>query len=215
MLQEFSFESGNIRTIEKDGEIWFIAKDIAKSLGYSRERDAISDHCKGAVKWSLLTKGGKQQMHVIPESDVYRLISRSKLPNALKFQDWVFGEVIPSIRKTGKYDIADKSLKSKSKKDRNLLTEQWQDHGADKPHHFRNLTLREYKNLGFDKSLRKDKMNKDQILALNALESMETFKLSQSGVKGYYDLAESLDETGLMLMNMVRGITRKELERIK
>lgn len=99
-------EFGNVRTIETDdGKVMFCGKDIASALGYSRERDAISAHCKGAVKYRILTNGGEQSMTFIPEGDVYRLIAHSKLPNAERFEKWVFDEVLPTIRKTGSYSI--------------------------------------------------------------------------------------------------------------
>ena len=101
-------EFGNVRTLETDdGKVVFCGKDIASSLGYSRERDAISAHCKGAVKCRILTNGGEQSMTFIPEGDVYRLITHSKLPNAERFEKWVFEEVLPSIRKHGAYMTAD------------------------------------------------------------------------------------------------------------
>lgn len=70
---------------------------------YSRPKDAISAHAKGAVKRRTLTSGGEQEMSFIPESDLYRLVFSSKLPTAEKFTEWVTAEVLPSIRKHGGY----------------------------------------------------------------------------------------------------------------
>ena len=97
---------GNVRVIMKDGKPYFVGKDVAVCLGYIRPRDAIGRHCKGAVKQGILTNGGIQEMLIIPESDLYRLIMRSELPNAVEFQDWVCDEVLPSIREKGYYSIA-------------------------------------------------------------------------------------------------------------
>lgn len=99
----FSFDTAPVRTMFENGEPLFLANDIALVLGYSRPRDAIAAHCKGAVKRSTPTAGGDQDMNFIPESDVYRLIFRSKLPSAEKFETWVTSEVLPQIRKTGSY----------------------------------------------------------------------------------------------------------------
>lgn len=100
------FENNQIRVITgQDGEPWFVGKDIADALGYKRTRDAISQHCKNARPIG----GGETPLHIepqtviIPERDVYRLIMRSKLPAAEKFEEWVVSEVLPSIRKTGSY----------------------------------------------------------------------------------------------------------------
>lgn len=110
-LQIFnSPEFGDIRTVEIDGKPYFVANDVAKSLGYKRPADAVTAHCKGSVKHRCLTEGGEQEVKVIPEGDVYRLISRSKLPSAEKFERWVFDEVIPSIRKNGGYILGQETL---------------------------------------------------------------------------------------------------------
>lgn len=108
-LQIFENEAfGEIRTLETDdGKVLFCASDVAGALGYSNTRDAISRHCKGVVKRDTLTNGGKQEMSFVPEGDVYRLIAHSKLPNAVKFESWVFDEVLPTIRKTGSYALRD------------------------------------------------------------------------------------------------------------
>lgn len=94
---------GQIRIITEDGRSLFCGSDVTKSLGYSNFRDALSRHCKGVVKRDTLTKGGIQSISYIPEGDLYRLITHSQLPDAEKFESWVFDEVLPSIRKHGAY----------------------------------------------------------------------------------------------------------------
>lgn len=94
---------GTVRTAEMNNKVYFIANDVAKCLGYRKPADAVTTHCKGSVKYRYLTNGGYQEVKVIPEGDVYRLIVRSKLPQAEKFESWVFDEVLPSIRQTGIY----------------------------------------------------------------------------------------------------------------
>ena len=96
-------EFGSVRTIEENGKILFCGSDVAKALGYRRPKDAINAHCKGAVKRRLLTNGGTQEMKMISEGDVYRLISHSRLPSAEKFESWIFDDVLPTIRRTGGY----------------------------------------------------------------------------------------------------------------
>ena len=96
-------EFGQIRTIEEDGKVLFCGSDVAKTLGYKRPKDAVSAHCKGAVKRRTLTNGGEQEMNFIPEGDIYRLAARSELPGADQFERWIFDEVLPSIRKNGGY----------------------------------------------------------------------------------------------------------------
>ena len=98
-------EFGRVRTTEIDGKPYFSAKDVAEALGYSNPRKAILDHCKGVTKRDTLTAGGQQAVNFIPEGDIYRLIVRSNLPRAERFEKWVFDEVIPQIRQTGGYQL--------------------------------------------------------------------------------------------------------------
>ena len=103
-LQIFNSEEfGEIRTIEIDGKPYFVGTDVAKALGYSNPRKAILDHCKGVTKRDTPTSSGVQLMSYINEGDLYRLIMKSKLPSAEKFESWVMDEVLPAIRKTGSY----------------------------------------------------------------------------------------------------------------
>ena len=103
-LQIFNNEEfGRVRTAQIDDKPYFVATDIANALGYTNPRDAVSRHCKGVVKRDTPTSSGTQQMSYINEGDVYRLIMRSKLPSAERFESWVMDEVLPSIRKNGGY----------------------------------------------------------------------------------------------------------------
>lgn len=103
-------EFGDVRTITVDGEPWFVGKDVANALGYSRERDAISNHVDkdDAVKHGIIDSMGREQpTTIINESGLYSLIFGSKLPSAKKFKRWVTSEVLPALRKTGGYQIPD------------------------------------------------------------------------------------------------------------
>lgn len=103
-LQIFTNEQfGNVRTIIDGETVLFCGSDVAKSLGYSRPNEAVNTHCKGTVKRRTPTNGGEQEMSFVTEGDVYRLIIRSNLPEAVKFEKWLFEEVLPSIRKHGMY----------------------------------------------------------------------------------------------------------------
>ena len=106
-MQIFKNEQfGEVRTIEENGKPLFCGSDVARALGYARPNDAIVDHCRCTVKRRIPHPQSPDKeigMAFIPEGDVYRLIVRSKLPSADKFERWVFDEVIPSIRKNGGY----------------------------------------------------------------------------------------------------------------
>lgn len=96
---------GNLTVINGEQGMFFIGKEVATMLGYKNSRDAISKHCKKKEVVKCDTLGGSQSMTIIPESDVYRLIIKSKLPAAEKFEEWVMEEVLPEIRKTGGYSV--------------------------------------------------------------------------------------------------------------
>jgi len=98
-------EFGDIRTAEIDGKPYFMASDIAKALGYARPNEAVYTHCRATVKYSIPISGKYQDVNFIPEGDIYRLIIRSHLPSAEKFERWVFDEVLPQIRQTGGYQL--------------------------------------------------------------------------------------------------------------
>ena len=105
-LQIFSnSEFGEIRTITKDDETYFVGKDVAKALGFTNPRDAIATHVFDEDKGvdTIDTLGGKQSMTVINESGVYALVFGSRLESAKRFKHWVTSEVLPSIRKNGGY----------------------------------------------------------------------------------------------------------------
>lgn len=94
---------GEVRTLEENGEVLFCGTDVAKALGYSNPNKAINNHCRAVTKRSTPISGKMQDINFIPEGDVYRLIVRSKLPSAERFERWVFDDVLPSIRKHGAY----------------------------------------------------------------------------------------------------------------
>ena len=111
----FAETTKTIRTVTIGDDIMFIAKDIAEALGYKNTAKTVRDHCRKAAKItrkSLNLNNNNVSLFLdipaagyvcIPESDVYRLIMRSKLPSAEVFEDWVVEEVLPSIRKAGGY----------------------------------------------------------------------------------------------------------------
>jgi prophage antirepressor-like protein len=110
-----NFNDSNIRIVIINHKEWFVAKDIATLLGYKDTINAIKQHCKKADKISNLIRGGvlpplDLQTKLIPEGDVWRLIIKSRLPEAQKIEEWIMEEVLPSIRQTGSYSISKNSL---------------------------------------------------------------------------------------------------------
>lgn len=106
-LQIFnSPDFGQVRTIQQNGEPWFVGKDVAKILGYERADNAIRNHVDDEDKLmhQISASGQNREMYIINESGLYSLILSSKMPKAKEFKRWVTSEVIPAIRKTGKYE---------------------------------------------------------------------------------------------------------------
>ncbi|HDH4656077.1 TPA: ORF6C domain-containing protein [Staphylococcus aureus] len=106
-LQTFNFEELPVRTLEVDGEPYFIGKDVADILGYANGRDALSKHVDAEDKLTsqIATAGQNRNVTIINESGLYSLIFSSKLENAKRFKRWVTSEVLPTLRKTGAYQI--------------------------------------------------------------------------------------------------------------
>ncbi len=99
------FDGNSIRMIGDNKIPLFVASDVAKALGYKEPHKAVNRHCKGGMKHPVLTNGGTQEMMVIREPDVYRLVTNSKLPAAQAFENWIMEDVLPSIRSTGSYEV--------------------------------------------------------------------------------------------------------------
>ena len=106
-LTTTNFLSYNIRVlVDEHGKEWFVAKDVAKVLGYKNPLDAIQKHCRSAIKDGFAFRdsiGREQKTPIIPRADVFRLVTKSKLPAAEEFEKWVYEEVLPMIQKTGAY----------------------------------------------------------------------------------------------------------------
>ena len=109
-LQIFSFEKRDVRVVMKDGDPWWVAKDVCDVLELSNPSEALKgldDDERGSLRISEGTSpaGGNPNMNVITESGLYTLIMRSNKPEAKRFRKWVTSEVLPALRKTGSYSV--------------------------------------------------------------------------------------------------------------
>jgi anti-repressor protein len=103
-LAPFDYCGSNVRVVVRHGEPWFVARDVALVLGYSNPQKAVRDHCKGNCAVGVNDSCTLDpQTIIIPERDIYRLVMRSKLPAAARFEEWVVAEVLPQIRRTGAF----------------------------------------------------------------------------------------------------------------
>lgn len=198
----FNFTNENVRVILINSEPYFCVNDISKILDLTNAYRQISTFKKGVHTVHTPTSGGMQYIKYIDEKNLYRLIFKSRKENAKQFQDWVFDEVLPSIRKTGKYSIPE-SIKDKSRKHRNQLTDEWQKHGIKNPSEFARLTVKEYKELNFEKGKRKKDFNEGELLLVSALEAMESLKLfHDTEINGFNDCNKSIEETAVKVKSV-------------
>ena len=111
-VQVLNFQQNSVRTVaDNKGELWFLANDVCEILGYSNPRQAVQKNCKekGVSNRYTLTRGGEQSMTYINEPNLYRLIIKSRKPAAEAFEEWVMETVLPTIRKTGGYQVGQKT----------------------------------------------------------------------------------------------------------
>jgi prophage antirepressor-like protein len=151
----------------------------------------------------------------VNEQGLYELIFNSGTDEAVKFRAWVTGELLPSIRKTGKYDIRD--IRGKSAENRNLVTGGWQRQGVSKPWEYGGLTRAEYQELFGNPDIKKSDMDRSQIIALAALESVEALKLDSLPPEtlGYRGCETSLKGTAIFIDKVRRqGFLRDEQENL-
>lgn len=120
-LQTFIYNNSQVRTVEKNGEPWWVLKDVCDILGLGsphKVADRLDEDEKG--RNLIPTPSGKQEMTIISESGLYNVILRSDKPEAKPFRKWVTAEVLPAIRKTGSYNAkADKPNKALEIKEMN------------------------------------------------------------------------------------------------
>ncbi len=112
-IMNFEFDGNDVRTMQINGEAWFVGKDVASVLGYQRTAKAIQDHVDDEDKDEVPFRdsiGRMQKTPIINESGLYSLILSSKLPSAKRFKRWVTSEVLPAIRKHGAY-MTDQKIK--------------------------------------------------------------------------------------------------------
>lgn len=194
-LQVFNnAEFGQVRTIVKNEEVWFVGKDVAEALGYSNTRDALTKHIDNEDRADVAIHDGRQNrsMIIINESGLYSLVFSSKLPSAKKFKHWVTREVLPSIRKTGSYSMKQqpvddtKKLRSEAMllNARTRQAKMWKELSQI-------TTIKEYKEIAFAK-------------AGNVLAGKEIFSLPEATEKTY-----SADEIGAIL-----GVSANKIGRL-
>lgn len=194
-LQVFNnAEFGQVRTIVKNEEVWFVGKDVAEALGYSNTRDALTKHIDNEDRTYVAIHDGRQNrsMIIINESGLYSLVFSSKLPSAKKFKHWVTREVLPLIRKTGSYSMKQqpvddtKKLRSEAMllNARTRQAKMWKELSQ-------MTTIKEYKEIAFAK-------------AGNMLAGKEIFSLPEATEKTY-----SADEIGAIL-----GVSANKIGRL-
>lgn len=174
-IEVFSNEKfGKIRTVEINGEIWFVGKDVAMALGYTDTFGALKKHVDSEDKQNCQNSSfeSPRGLTIINESGLYSLILSSKLESAKDFKHWVTKEVLPSIRKTGSYSAENVMLidRARSKQIRNMFTGTLHSHGYEKQHEYIQTTLQMKKALGIN--AKKSEMSLRQLAMVGASEML-------------------------------------------
>ena len=112
----FNFNSNEVRTVSRDGAVWFVAVDVCNALGYSNTSKAIGDHLDADEKANESLGLAGSPVNIINESSLYALVLRSRKPEARKFAKWVTSEVLPAIRKTGSYSATPEAPSMKNRR---------------------------------------------------------------------------------------------------
>jgi prophage antirepressor-like protein len=202
------FNGHEIRVIVQKGVEWFAGPDACDVLGIQKSGATFADFpATETARYSISTRSAngteqKREILFVSEPGLYRLIFKSRKPEAEAFKTWVFEEVLPALRKTGKYDIRD--IRAKSVENRNCMTAQWQRQGVSKPQEYGGLTKAEYRELFGSPSMKKAGMDRSQILALSALEAVEALKLDglPPETLGYQGCEKSLSSTAVLVNNI-------------
>lgn len=207
------FNGNEVRIFEKKSEPWFSASDVCNILGLTNVTltlKGIDNQDNISTTKAVDSIGRESYIYLINEAGLYEIIFKSRKHEAKQFRRWVFEEVLPSIRKTGKYAIGEE-LRSISKKNRRMITDSWKECGIDNPKDYARLTMEEYRALRFPSNERKADFDKEKILLLSALESMEALNLHYNPVEGFFEAKTSIHTTA----NKIQSITHqnnKELQ---
>jgi prophage antirepressor-like protein len=201
---EKTFEGKSVRIEIRNGEPWFVVVDICSVLGISNATNAVRSFRKDDLDSIKVidSMGRSQQAKITNESGLYELIFNSRKKEALDFRRWVTSEVLPSIRKTGSYQI-NSSLKQKSIDTRKMLTEEWHKNGVNEQWQYGKLTLAEYRLLKFKEGKRKKDLDEGELKTLLSLEAMEMLSLHYNPVKGYLVCEKILEKTSVKVLNSI------------
>ena len=200
---ERTFNQNKIRVVTISKEPWFVVADICKVLGLTNPTESVRNFDKDDLSTTEVidSMGRKQISKITSEAGLYDLVFKSRKKEAKEFKKWVTHEVLPSIRKTGKYSLP-LTLKSKSIDARKMMTDEWNKNGVNKGWEYGKLTIQEYRSLKFKEGLRKKDFDEGQVKALLALEAMEMLNLHYNPVKGFLECKESLKKTSIKVLEV-------------
>jgi prophage antirepressor-like protein len=214
------FNGRGVRMVIRNHVEWFVAKDVCDVLEIANVSDAVSDfpesersNIASSDIRKLGMESGNRGLLAINEPGLYRLIFKSRKPQAESFKTWVFEEVLPSIRKTGKYDVKD--IRETSVEKRKRLTDEWQRQGVKTGKQYGSLTKEEYERLFGDRDLKKEGMDREQVAKLAVFEDVERWKLDgyPEAALGYAGCKESIDETAALL-SAVRALQQQKMKQL-
>lgn len=205
------FNKEEFRIQDRNGNPWFVISDICKILKMTNSRQQAGRLPKDNVTktYTIDSMGRKREVLITNEPGLYRLIMRSSVKQAKTFQDKVYNEILPQIRKTGKYiDTNEKSIRLKSAKKRNVFTETLKDHGINKPHEYIQLTYDTKEGLGIDKKKKKSECNIIDVLKIGLAEDLSTLNIIQDNAIGFSNVRPVVKESS----KTIKSITTKKIK---
>lgn len=203
------FGSKDIRIIDKDGNPWFVAKDVCSVLGFDNPSDAtkyLDSDEKTLISNPTGTGGSKTT--IINESGLYSLILKSRKKEAKEFKKWVTSEVLPSIRKTGQYSDTWIVERAKSKSVRNGFTSTLKEHGYKSPIEYIKTTNSMKKELGINCKRKKDDLSLIELCKVQAAENLSMINIIKEDVAGYAEV-RPLCEMSCTFVQLATGYGEK------
>ena len=199
-----SFEGEKVRVIIEKGEPLFCLVDVCAALNLDRKSRLITEGLdyKGVVNRTVKTRGGEQLLNYINEANLYRVVFRSKKEEAKRFQDWVFEEVLPAVRKTGKYEIP-ADAKKKAALVRNTFTEVLQGFGVSKALEYVKITATMKKNIGIPGNKPKDQLALIELKQIQAAELLAEINMLQQEPEGYEEVKPICQEAARSISSAI------------
>lgn len=204
---EIIFDNEKLRIETNNNEPWFVLSDLCKILKLKNPAQRAKGIPKDDITliYIIDSLGRQQKTYIVNEPALYRLISRSRSKQSVKFQNKLYNEILPQIRKTGKYiDNKEKSLRLKSAVKRNLFTASLKEHGINKPYEYIQLTYETKVGVGIDRNKKKKDFDMLELLRVGIAEDIATLQIELSNPTGFKEI-KPIVKSSSKIVNDIKG----------